>query len=143
METKACGSCRQELSVSAFNKNAASKDGLHRDCRSCKKIYQARWYENHREDQRKRVLKSKRELRQTARAIVIEAKKVPCVDCGKHYPWYVMDLDHLPEYIKLSNVSQLVVRGVSLKRLWDEIAKCEVVCANCHRERTFNTRIIS
>lgn len=65
--------------------------------------------------------------------ILATAKSVPCADCGNVYPPHVMDFDHLRD--KTLNVSHMVT--YSIKRLTDEIAKCEVVCANCHRERTF------
>lgn len=65
-----------------------------------------------------------------------EAKNKPCMDCGKSYPAYVMDFDHLGE--KLFNIGSAVrERIVSLEAIQLEIAKCDVVCSNCHRERTF------
>jgi hypothetical protein len=69
------------------------------------------------------------------RAAIVEAKNVPCTDCGRSYPSYVMDFDHVGDD-KDCEVANLVNRNVSLSRLVVEIAKCEVVCANCHRERT-------
>ena len=46
-----------------------------------------------------------------------------------------MQWDHLPGEVKLGAVSSL--RGRSKKEILDEIAKCELVCANCHAIRTF------
>jgi hypothetical protein len=59
----------------------------------------------------------------------------PCTDCGVKYPHYVMDFDHLGD--KSFNVSQ-ASHWTSLEAVKKEIAKCELVCANCHRERTFS-----
>lgn len=64
--------------------------------------------------------------------IVNKAKDKPCADCGKRYPPYVMDLDHRGD--KFTDVSKM--KSYSIQRLLAEIAKCDVVCANCHRERT-------
>lgn len=58
----------------------------------------------------------------------------PCADCGLHYPPYVMDFDHVSGE-KRFNISD-IGRANSMQDLIDEIAKCEVVCANCHRHRT-------
>jgi hypothetical protein len=69
------------------------------------------------------------------RRVIDEAKSVPCTDCRQSYPPYVMDFDHVRGE-KYANIADMVVKQVSLKRLLEEIAKCEVVCANCHRERT-------
>lgn len=60
--------------------------------------------------------------------------KTPCVDCGINYPYYVMDFDHV-RGVKQANVMELV-STLSKKRIDLEIAKCEIVCSNCHRIRT-------
>jgi hypothetical protein len=68
--------------------------------------------------------------------IVREAKDVPCADCGQSYPYYVMDFDHV-RGTKAFNLATAVRKASgNFKKLFDEIAKCDVVCANCHRERT-------
>lgn len=64
-------------------------------------------------------------------------KNVPCTDCGVKYPPYVMDFDHIDGQEKSDNVSVLIRKG-SRSAVMDEIAKCEVVCSNCHRIRTHN-----
>jgi hypothetical protein len=69
------------------------------------------------------------------RTAVREAKNKPCADCGVRYPYYVMEFDHLDSTTKEFNVSAGVTCA-SYERLLAEIAKCEVVCANCHAART-------
>jgi hypothetical protein len=64
----------------------------------------------------------------------------PCTDCGDSYPHYVMQFDHVRGE-KLGDVSTMVTSGCSLKRIQTEIAKCELVCANCHAKRTYQRRI--
>lgn len=68
------------------------------------------------------------------RQLINESKQGPCADCGVEYPPYVMDLDHRPGEVKLFQISKGLrkSRGVLLT----EIAKCDTVCANCHRIRT-------
>ena len=61
-----------------------------------------------------------------------EAKDVPCADCGIKYPYYVMQFDHV-RGVKLFNLGNT---NSGIKKVIEEIAKCEVVCANCHMERT-------
>jgi len=70
------------------------------------------------------------------RAIVIDSKNRPCADCGVRYPYYVMDFDHVRGG-KRFNVSEGAASQVTVENLLEEIAKCDVVCANCHRERTY------
>lgn len=60
----------------------------------------------------------------------------PCVDCGEQ-DLIVLDFDHLPEHEKHFEVSRAVTASTrSWQSIEREIAKCEVVCANCHRRRT-------
>jgi hypothetical protein len=56
----------------------------------------------------------------------------PCTDCGEADP-VVLEFDHLGD--KAFNISD-GIRDRGWQALIDEIAKCEVVCANCHRRRT-------
>jgi len=65
--------------------------------------------------------------------------KTPCVDCGINYPYYVMDFDHVRGQ-KHANVMELV-STLSKKKIDEEIAKCEIVCSNCHRIRTHMRRV--
>jgi hypothetical protein len=66
----------------------------------------------------------------------------PCADCGISYPPYIMQFDHCGED-KDRDVASLAGAPVSIKRLQAEINKCEIVCANCHAERTYLRRASS
>lgn len=68
-----------------------------------------------------------------------ELKNFPCMDCGVKYPYYVMDFDHRPDEIKEFDVSQKLF--LSKEKLLIEIAKCDLVCANCHRIRTHERKM--
>lgn len=57
-----------------------------------------------------------------------------CADCGYNEYACALDFDHLPGREKSFTVGNCV--GLSREKLLAEIAKCEVVCANCHRVRT-------
>lgn len=59
----------------------------------------------------------------------------PCVDCGES-DILVLEFDHTGDLIKEANVSRLIGGSSSLQRLQEEVAKCEVRCANCHRRKT-------
>ncbi len=83
------------------------------------------------------VEERRRRLRAENRALLIELKSVPCADCGIRYPHYVMDFDHV-RGVKAGNVSLMKAEGQA--KLLAEVAKCDVVCSNCHRERTFGNK---
>ena len=75
-----------------------------------------------------------RQRRAEYKKIVQEAKSKPCADCKIQYPYYVMEFDHLRD--KVENLARMS-NFSSKKKLVEEIAKCDVVCSNCHRERSF------
>jgi hypothetical protein len=52
-----------------------------------------------------------------------------------------MHWDHLPGSFKRREVSMRVLCGFRRETILDEIAKCELVCANCHAVRTFERGI--
>lgn len=60
----------------------------------------------------------------------------PCSDCGKKYPFYVMDFDHTGD--KELSLHLAVSRNWKPERALAEIEKCDLVCSNCHRIRTWN-----
>ncbi len=86
-----------------------------------------------------------RERRHSVRDYVMKMKSVPCLDCGRLYPecgFTVMEFDHIPERgRKLFNIGAKVRKKVTLEEMIAEIAKCEVVCANCHRVRTAKRKL--
>lgn len=56
----------------------------------------------------------------------------PCTDCGQKFHYCQMDFDHLED--KEFNIATM---KSSISRIQEEIKKCELVCSNCHRLRTF------
>lgn len=69
-----------------------------------------------------------------ARNTIDELKDVLCADCQKAYPPWVMDFDHTGN--KKFNIAKMTYQKPELIR--EEAAKCDIVCANCHRQRTHN-----
>ncbi len=59
----------------------------------------------------------------------------PCVDCGVVYHPVVMDFHHRDPASKLFNIGRKW-GSTSISLLLEEIAKCDLICANCHRLRT-------
>ena len=94
----------------------------------------------HYEKNRDRVIAKAKEYSKVARErirafITAHLKANPCVDCGEANT-IVLEFDHIGDD-KDFNLSDAARKGVSMKKLKDEIAKCEVRCANCHRKKTY------
>lgn len=63
-------------------------------------------------------------------------KSKPCFDCGIQYAPYIMQFDHRDPLTKTGRVS--ATRTINW--LTEEMKKCDIVCANCHAERTQKQR---
>ena len=86
-------------------------------------------------ERRQRRDKERNELK--AKYIQDYKQSSGCIDCGNMYPYWMLDLDHVRGE-KIANLSKMSRGGTySLQQIVDEIAKCDVVCANCHRDRTW------
>ena len=76
---------------------------------------------------------------------ILEYKKTrSCIDCGfpgKEFP-FVLDFDHFNKGTsKKFNIGSWSRSVLSIEAVRKEIEKCELVCANCHRIRTFSHKI--
>lgn len=78
-----------------------------------------------------------KERRAYLKEYVRKKKEAPCADCGGKFHYSAMDFDHRPGEGKIANLTKLVIGGVSTDKLDEEMAKCDLVCANCHRVRTY------
>ena len=141
---KRCPRCALSLETSAFAPNGSRYDGLQAYCRECQRAKAHEHYLANKEQYIARAKRSKDRARangkrgtQTYLAVrrqrLDELKSVPCADCGGSYSPWVMDFDHVRGE-KAFNVGSGLSLGVA--RMLAEAAKCEVVCSNCHRERT-------
>jgi hypothetical protein len=72
---------------------------------------------------------------QSARALLEKLKSGPCVDCGGTFIPRAMHFDHRDPTTKKYNISVLASAN-RVKAILEEVAKCDLVCANCHAYRT-------
>jgi transposase-like protein len=126
-ELRRCGRCRQQLPTECFNRLGGERQWW---CRSCFATYfRARGDLHRRQSNAAKVARTQR-----MREHVLEhLRRTPCADCGECDP-VVLEFDHVGE--KAASISRLLSDGASKKAVDAEIARCEVVCANCHRRRT-------
>lgn len=127
---KVCCTCGESKSPSEFAANRSKTDGHCDECRGCHSAYNDDHYVNN----KAYYIEKARLHRQKMRALVASLKASPCVDCGQTFPPCAMDFDHVRGG-KVLGVASLVSLG-SKERILAEIAKCELVCACCHRVRT-------
>jgi cytochrome c len=134
---KKCGKCGR--SDVEFHKNKAKVDGLHDRCKGCQKDTVNGLYANDTERVKERKKKT-----QVSRVLANKhfvndfLQSNPCKDCGEPDP-VVLEFDHVRGK-KIQAVNLMVIRGFSIEKIKQEIAKCEVRCANCHRRKTAKER---
>lgn len=135
---KTCYVCKLQKPISDFPRNKAKRDGLAKECRPCKKFIQNRWYSEHKSSHISKVRnRTVRASRLNRERIVLYLESHPCVDCGETDP-VVLEFDHV-RGLKSGNISRMM-SDCSWNVLEQEIAKCDVRCANCHRRRTARER---
>jgi len=99
-------------------------------------VYSRRWYEKHKAEQIARVTAQKETYKNDMFAYIFQYLSThPCVDCGEKDP-IVLEFDHRDPTQKLFSISQALRLHYGLGRVCDEIEKCDVRCANCHRRKT-------
>lgn len=84
--------------------------------------------------------KRNRRAHTARRRLVLNAiKSKPCTDCGHSFDPVCMDFDHRDPSTKKFTIASNIA-SITLEVLLDEIAKCDIVCANCHRLREKSRR---
>jgi hypothetical protein len=87
---------------------------------------------NKKEKPQKRIASKKREVQEMLGKM---KEKSGCIDCNKKYPFYVLDFDHA-RGTKVSSIGQML-DYFSIEDILKEVKKCDIVCSNCHRSRTY------
>lgn len=135
---KICSGCQESKPLSEYHKWARSADGHYHKCKPCRKVYDANHYKNN-EHRRKTIKDTNKRIRVERREKYRELKSsLSCIDCGNDNP-IVLEFDHLSD--KEFTISQMISHS-PWEEILREIDKCEPVCANCHRIRTHNRRVL-
>jgi hypothetical protein len=132
---KSCSKCKLTKLLTEFAERTykSGKTGYQSRCKSCAREYSKVRYastpsikEKAKEDYRTKV--------QLHQQFVLDyLTNHPCVDCGETDP-IVLEFDHIQAETKKKDVSRMISHH-SLQDVIDEISKCQVRCANCHKRR--------
>jgi len=129
-------SCKIDKNESEFNKKKSNKDGLQTECRECNKEKSKTYYSENRVKMSKQS-NAAREIRllELRKKFYNFLKNSSCVDCGEKRP-ETFDFDHKDSSTKTRPVSEMIHGCYTWERVLEEIDKCDVRCANCHRVKT-------
>jgi hypothetical protein len=105
------------------------------NCRECQKNYRKTHYLKN----KKKYIGKASDYRKNMIEWFYEIKKeLKCEICDEKRYW-VLDFHHNNPDEKHDEVSILIRKG-SKKKILEEIEKCSVLCANCHRDLHFNEK---
>ena len=128
-----CGRCGETKSAESFAWRRKARGQRDNYCRSCRAQSKREHYVANRDRYIAQALARKRAVATRRAALLIDFfESRPCLDCGQSDP-LVLEFDHRGD--KSFNVSK-GLRDLDWAAVLAEIAKCDVVCANCHRRRT-------
>ena len=140
-EEQICIVCHQPKPVEDFPFRKKSTGIRRGHCKACKKRYDQDWYGRNEKAQKERTrLRNRRIQTENAKRVDEYKSSTPCMDCGGLFPACAMDFDHRDFLSKDSPVSDLRRSANSWSKITNEIAKCDLVCACCHRIRTWVKR---
>lgn len=134
--SKRCAHCGKLKPESAFNWRNRSKGWKWGTCKTCQSAQRKQWYENNKERHKHNVKQNRREtVRQTRQFVLDYLQSHPCELCGESDP-AVLEFHHRDPADKRTRVSAMINTGYSVDKVREEIEKCQVLCANCHRKVT-------
>ncbi len=132
-----CSWCGLEKPLEDFAWHRRDRGQRQHHCRPCQAKYRREHYQRNRRRYIERSQRRKQELwAERTRLLLDYFADHPCADCGETDP-VVLEFDHLRD--KRFNIGAKLATH-AWEDILEEIAKCEVVCANCHRRRTARRR---
>lgn len=134
MNTKICPGCKQELPLSAFNKNKSKKDGHSSYCKECCcKTFRQYYRKN-----QQRYTKHAHCYKTKEREWISQFKK-KCCRCGANHP-AILQFHHIDGDDKDFTIGN-AIGNKPRQVIIAEIQKCIVLCANCHAIEHYNKRV--
>lgn len=133
MKCKKCKIEKDEENFSFKNKSIGKRK---QQCKECDKNYRKNYYADNKTIAIKYSLESTRLIRIRNSQFLWDYLKInPCIKCGENDP-IVLEFDHKDSFDKITEVSTMAKNGASLEKIKEEINKCDILCANCHRRKT-------
>lgn len=131
---KTCNICKENKPLTEFARNK-SRHGPY--CHPCRREYDKKMYNTNKDRELARKKTERASVRKRNHLIMVEAVKDGCVDCGEK-DIRCLEFDHEDPKTKSFSLSKGRSDCISKERIEQEMAKCKVRCANCHRKRTAN-----
>jgi len=131
-----CNKCNQDKNEDEFAFKSKPKGLRQKTCRICLKEYRKEYYFLNKDYAVEYAKASSKKIRERNQQYIWDfLLENPCIDCGESNP-IVLDFDHKDDCSKIKDISTAISHGWSIEKIENEIKKCDIRCANCHRKRT-------
>lgn len=132
METKTCSVCSKVKKIEEFSWKVRRKGVRQHHCKQCQREYCDKHYQVNSERYIGKAVKRSHDNKH----FIFELKdNKPCVDCKAVHRHFALDFDHRDPKKKILGIAEMY--SYSKEAILKEVAKCDLICANCHRYRTF------
>lgn len=136
MIKKFCTNCQTEKDISEFRPNKTKKDGYQHYCGECDRNFQQQWYRKNKERLVNKAKISNKRNNANMHIFMLDfLQGKSCLRCGEDNI-LVLEFDHLKD--KKFQLSSMANR--SKNQVIEEISKCQILCANCHKIKTHEQR---
>ena len=132
---KTCIKCNQPKPEEDFTRKKKSGEDRRNVCTVCCRKYQHEHYTQNKKRYVQRAMKfNHKQFVQNRLNLIAVLEKSRCADCG-NADIRVLEFDHKLPDAKVDNISTMVYR-YKWDSILEEISKCDIRCANCHRIKT-------
>ena len=127
---KKCSKCNQIKDIKQFTFKNKAKNKISSNCKSCtRQMSKTHYYNN-----KQQYLERNKIACENNREFIKDIKKnAKCKICGEK-DWRCLDFHHKDKEDKVIEVALLYLKNWKRSRMLEEIAKCDILCANCHRK---------
>ncbi len=138
--SKRCTKCEIEKDETEFFFQNKKKNRLHAECKCCYKLSREKTYKEHYKNNKDIYIKRARERQLKINEINAETvfdflQDKKCEHCGIS-DILVLEFHHRNKNEKYANISHLMINGGPINKVLEEMEKCDILCANCHRIET-------
>lgn len=127
---KECTGCEEVKLLSEFSNKKTASDGKHSRCKECTRQYTR----NHYRENKEYYINKNERLKDRNKKFMEKVKSFSeCCRCGEDHP-ACLEFHHVDPSNKKHNVSEMIGNTSSIESIKEEIRKCEIICANCHKK---------
>lgn len=133
---KICYKCKETKPIDCFSKK--NKNQIQSLCKECNKEYQRNWYKINKDNHIINANKRKKKAREDLKKFIDDLKSTSsCSKCGFSHP-ATLQFHHVRD--KIMEISNMIFKPYSKKKVIEEIKKCIILCANCHAIHHYNEK---